>query len=141
MEIRRVTHGDEVTAAEHLFDGPARPEATRKFLGRDDHHLLLAYWPGEPRAIGMISGVEMTHPDKGTEMFLYELGVQEEYQRRGIATALVSALRALAVERGCSGVWVVADSDNDAANATYTALGAAASPTITYTWETDFSSV
>ena len=44
------------------------------------------------RPVGMISGVETTHPDKGTEMFLYELGVDEDARRRGVATALVNAL-------------------------------------------------
>jgi hypothetical protein len=29
-------------------------------------------------AAGFVSGVEMSHPDKGTEMFLYELSVAEE---------------------------------------------------------------
>ncbi len=32
----------------------------------------------------MVSGVELTHPDKGTEMFLYELGVAERFRGRGI---------------------------------------------------------
>jgi ribosomal protein S18 acetylase RimI-like enzyme len=44
----------------------------------------------------MVTGVEMTHPDKGTEMFLYELGVADEHQGRGIGRALVSALADLA---------------------------------------------
>jgi hypothetical protein len=63
-------------AAEDLFDGPARPDATTKFLTTDGHHLLVAYVEGKP--VGMVTGVETTHPDKGTEMFLYELAVAEE---------------------------------------------------------------
>ena len=37
--------GDDglVAAASHLFDGPARPEATARFLAEDGHHLLVAY--------------------------------------------------------------------------------------------------
>ena len=31
----------------------------------------------------MVSGVETTHPDKGTEMFLYELGVAALATYRG----------------------------------------------------------
>ena len=39
--------------------------------------------------MGFVSGVEVTHPDKGTEMFLYELAVDEPFRRRGIGRALV----------------------------------------------------
>ena len=72
----------------------------------------------------LISGVETTHPDKGTEMFLYELGVAEEHRRQGIGRALVVALADLARGRGCYGMWVGVDVDNDAAQATYLAGGA-----------------
>ncbi|HZE00492.1 MAG TPA: GNAT family N-acetyltransferase, partial [Pseudonocardiaceae bacterium] len=51
-------------------------------------------------------------PDKGTEMFLYELGVDDRFRRRGIGKALVAALAELARESGCYGMWVLTDSDN-----------------------------
>jgi len=55
MDIRVLCPGDDglVAAASHLFDGP----------------------------VGFVSGVEVTHPDKGTEMFLYELAVDETFRR------------------------------------------------------------
>ena len=43
----------------------------------------------------------------------------------GSRTALVDALRALAVERGCYGMWVLTDDDNVAATKTYTGAGGA----------------
>ena len=70
-----------------------------------------------------MSGVEVTHPDKGTEMFLYELAVDEAHRRQGIGTALVQVLRDLARERGCYGMWVLTDDDNAAAGATYRKAG------------------
>jgi len=73
--------------------------------------------------VGFVSGVEMTHPDKGTEMFLYELGVAPEARNRGIGRALVAALAQLAQDRGCYGMWVLTDDDNEAALATYNATG------------------
>ena len=36
---------------------------------------VIAYVDARP--VGFVSGVEMTHPDKDTEMFLYELAVDE----------------------------------------------------------------
>jgi ribosomal protein S18 acetylase RimI-like enzyme len=121
MEIRRITQVDAVEAAGHLFDAPPRREATERFLADQRHHLLIAYVDGVPA--GMVTGVEMTHPDKGTEMFLYELSVDEAFRGRGIGAALVSALAELARERGCYGQWVITDEDNGAALATYKRAG------------------
>ena len=122
MDIRRLTDVADVLAASALFDGPALPEWAADFLAAPRHHLLVAYVDGTPA--GMITGVEMTMPDKGTEMFLYELGVDPAYQRRGIGRALADALVAIAVEHGCYGMWVLTDHDNDAALATYRGSGA-----------------
>jgi ribosomal protein S18 acetylase RimI-like enzyme len=78
----------------------------------------------------------MTHPDKGTEMFLYELGVVEDARRAGVGTALVDALRELAADRGCYGMWVLTEPDNAAANATYRRAGAVdVQPSVMYSWE------
>jgi len=124
VEIRVCRPGDDqlVAAASHLFDGPAEPAATARFLAEDGHHLLVAY--KDEHAVGFVSGVEVTHPDKGTEMFLYELGVDEAFRRRGIGRALVERLASLARDAGCYGMWVVTDDDNDAARATYEGTGA-----------------
>ncbi|MFG2308548.1 GNAT family N-acetyltransferase [Streptomyces sp. NPDC048566] len=121
MRTRRATTVGELTAAGHLFDGPVRPEYARRFLETPGHHLYLAYEGGEP--VGFVSGVETVHPDKGTEMFLYELGVAEPFRRRGIGRALVRELAALARERGCYGMWVGVDTGNDAALAVYRGAG------------------
>ena len=112
---------ERVLRAGHLFDYPARPDAVNRFLTDPNHHLLIAY--SGDAAAGFVSGVEVTHPDKGTEMFLYELAVDEAYRRQGIGTALVEALRDLARAQGCYGMWVLTDDDNAAAGATYRKAG------------------
>ena len=90
----------------------------------------------DDRPVGMVSGVETTHPDKGTEMFLYELGVVEDSRRRGVATALVNALATLARDRGCYAMWVGVDSDNAAALATYRRSGAHEETTaVVFSWD------
>jgi ribosomal protein S18 acetylase RimI-like enzyme len=140
-EIRAARTVDEIVAAEHLFDGPVKPEGVGRFLVEDGHHLLLAYPDREPypdgpvngsvgesdaaAPVGFVSGVEVTHPDKGTEMFLYELAVAEAHRRRGVGRALVEALAELARQRGCYGMWVLTDRGNPAALAAYRGAGAA----------------
>ncbi|MGW0564327.1 N-acetyltransferase family protein [Streptomyces sp. NPDC003016] len=120
--VRRATTVAEVTAAEHLYDGPARPDRAERFLVAPGHLMLVAYVDGKPA--GMVSGIEMTHPDKGTEMCLYELSVDEAFRRRGIGRVLTRALAEVAEERGCYGMWVGVERDNDAALATYRSAGA-----------------
>jgi len=128
VRIERLVDAAAVKAGADLFDEPPRAAATEQFLNSPGHHLLFAYddesHDGAAAVIGMISGVETTHPDKGTEMFLYELGVAPAARRRGVATELVQALATLAKARGCYGMWVGVDVDNVAALATYRRAGA-----------------
>jgi aminoglycoside 3-N-acetyltransferase I len=123
MHIERVVDPADVHRAGDLFDSAPLPEPTERFLADPGHHLLLAY-DGAGRAIGMISGIETTHPDKGTEMFIYELGVAPAARMQGVATELVKALADLARRRGCYGMWVGTEPDNAAAQATYRKAGA-----------------
>jgi ribosomal protein S18 acetylase RimI-like enzyme len=123
VEIRRVTDLEAVKAADALFDKPVDQRAAERFLASEGHHLLLAYVATKP--VGMITGVEMTHPDKGTEMFLYELGVHPDHRGLGIGRRLVRQLGDLARNRGCRGMWVLTEPDNEAAQATYRGSGGA----------------
>jgi ribosomal protein S18 acetylase RimI-like enzyme len=125
MDVRALHSGDDaaVLAAGHLFDRGVDAASTARFLADPGHHLLVAYDDDE-RPVGFVSGVEMTHPDKGTEMFLYELGVDEPARRQGFGRTLVAALASLARERGCYGMFVFTDDDNAAARATYRSAGA-----------------
>jgi len=119
VKIERLGPDDveRALALEELLDGPPLAAATARFLQEAGHHLLVAFEDDVP--VGMVTGVEMTHPDKGTEMFLYELGVAEAFGRRGIGRALVDRLADIARSAGCYGMWVLTDHDNAAAIATY----------------------
>jgi ribosomal protein S18 acetylase RimI-like enzyme len=135
MDIRRMDHDavPSVMAAAALFDSEPRPDWVSRFLTREGHHLLIAYVDEVPA--GFVSGVETIHPDKGTEMLLYELGVAEQFRQQGIGRALTRALLAIAGDRGCYGMWVPLELDNDPAVATYRSAGAAEpAHALTMTW-------
>jgi ribosomal protein S18 acetylase RimI-like enzyme len=119
MVIRRLGGGDEahVLAAGDLFDNPPQEDWARSFLDEPTHHMLIAYLGEHP--VGFVTGVEMVHPDKGREMFLYELSVGPAWRRRGVAKALIQHLIDIARERDCYGMWVLTEEDNEGALATY----------------------
>jgi aminoglycoside 3-N-acetyltransferase I len=135
MRIERVADAAAVHRAADLFDSPPLAAATERFLADPTHHLLFAY-DDDGRPIGMISGVETTHPDKGTEMLVYELGVAPAARLQGVATKLVRALADVARRRGCYGMWVGTEPDNKAAQATYRRAGADdEAPFILMSWD------
>jgi ribosomal protein S18 acetylase RimI-like enzyme len=83
VRIERLgTGGDScVSEAGSLFDNPADPAATADFLARPDHYIFVADEDEVPA--GFVSGILLVHPDKGREMFLYELAIDEAHRRRG----------------------------------------------------------
>ena len=123
MRIERLGPGDDarVLEAGPLFDNPADPTATADFLARPGHYLFVAYEGDLPA--GFVSGVLLVHPDKGREMFLYELAVDQAYRRRGYARALVERLAAAAREADCYSMWALTDDHNTAALAAYESAG------------------
>jgi len=136
MQIIRLDAGDvdKVIAAADLFDRQPQRAATARFLAASGHHLLIAY--DGPTPIGFVSGIETVHPDKGAEMFLYELGVAESHRRRGVGRALVERLAGIARSLDCYGMWVATDDSNTAALATYETAGATRDdqPAVILTW-------
>lgn len=58
-----------------------------------------------------------------TEIYIYDLAVDERYRRRGIATALIEKLREIARDRGAYVIFVQADPPDEPAVALYTKLG------------------
>jgi RimJ/RimL family protein N-acetyltransferase len=67
---------------------------------------------------------------------VYELGVAPAARLQGVATELVRELAALARERGCYGMWVGTEPDNEAAQATYRRAGATEeAPFVLLNWD------
>lgn len=58
-----------------------------------------------------------------SEIYIYDLAVAAAYRRRGIAEAMITALRQEAATRGAWAIYVQADHGDDPAIALYTKLG------------------
>ncbi|MDX2202347.1 MAG: GNAT family N-acetyltransferase [Hyphomicrobiaceae bacterium] len=80
------------------------------------------------RAEAVVGGLVAYQLDKfeqdRREIYIYDLAVDAGYRRRGIATAMIDALRREAVRRNAYGIFVQADLVDAPAIALYTKLGA-----------------
>jgi aminoglycoside 3-N-acetyltransferase I len=94
-----------------------------RMLDREDFHVWVAR--AEGKVVGGLSAYEMSMFDQEqTEMFLYEIGVGEGHRRKGIARALVEALRITCAERGIEVIFVGTEPHNTAAKRLYLSTGA-----------------
>jgi ribosomal protein S18 acetylase RimI-like enzyme len=134
VDIIRATTVADVLSANSLYDKPATEDVAATFLATPGHHLFVAR--NGASTVGFVSGVEMVHPDKGTEMFLYELAVDESMRRQGIGTALIEALADLAKRSGCYDMWVLVDEGDEIPQAVYKSAGGnlSQSPHL-FTWD------
>jgi ribosomal protein S18 acetylase RimI-like enzyme len=125
IHLARPSDAADVLTAD-VFDHAGDAAATTRFLGSPgaaDRRNILFLARMEGRVVGFVSGTVLDHPDKPRNLLLQELGVNEDARRRGIARALLAALRAEGRARGCTITWVLTEGENEAARATYAAAG------------------
>ena len=58
-----------------------------------------------------------------SEIYIYDLAVDSEHRREGVATKLIKALKRIAIARGAYVIFVQADYDDEPAIALYKKLG------------------
>lgn len=140
-QIRLVTFDQTMVEAliaikEGLFDLDVDPVQARAFLD-DPRHMIIVAYVGK-QDVGMVTAVEMYHPDKQPALFINELGVRDEWLRQGIGTQLMEAMIALGRERGCKGVWLGTEHDNDAALGLYRSMKAQEMSFVGFAWDGAF---
>jgi ribosomal protein S18 acetylase RimI-like enzyme len=126
LTVRRESTVDGALAAEFdaLFDEGMSWDAEQgqQFLAHPDTLLLVARWDGE--ACGFLSAYRLQRFDRRrAEVLLYEIGVEEPFQRRGVGRALVEEAKRWAAEVGADELWVLTEDDNTPARALYAATG------------------
>ncbi len=95
----------------------------QRLLGRDSF-IALAAWRGD-EMVGALAGYELVKYEQNrSEIYIYDLAVREAFRRQGVATALIDALKPIAVAAGAWMIFVQADPVDCPAVALYAKLGA-----------------
>jgi aminoglycoside 3-N-acetyltransferase I len=100
-------------------------EYLRRLLA-SDAFIAVASFEGPSLTGGLTAYVLPKFEQARTEIYIYDLAVDEQHRRQGIATALVTALKKIATERGAYVIYVQADQVDAAAIALYAGLGVGA---------------
>ncbi len=95
-------------------------EHIEESLRQDDHLFCIAYHDGQFG--GMASAFALTKPDGDKWLYVNEVDVPIEKQRRGVGTELMKFLKAEGKRLGCIEMWLGTEKDNTAANALYNSL-------------------
>ena len=132
MQIRRLVEGDEEAACQlieqvkfAIDEAPhvsLDPADMRTLLADERAYLIAACVDDKP--VGLVYGYRFPRLDGPRPMmFLYEIGVLEQYRRRGLGRALVEKLKRFAEEHNCRKMFVPTQASNEAAMALYRSTG------------------
>jgi aminoglycoside 3-N-acetyltransferase I len=108
--------------AESYVSAPPSDNYLNTLIGRDDFIPLVAVSDGAVVG-GLAAYVLRKFEQERSEIYIYDLAVDENYRRRGIATGLINKLREIAREKGAWVIYVQADHGDDPATKLYESLG------------------
>ena len=102
----------------------ARPAAAYLERLLDREHVIPVVAIAGGKIIGGLVAYELDKFEQDRrEVYIYDLAVQEDYRRRGVATALIQHLRQISGQRRAWVIYVQADYGDEPAIALYTKLG------------------
>ncbi len=104
--------------------GDARPDSEyiESLLKGDTFIALVAL--DDSKVVGGLAAYELKKfEQKRSEIYIYDLAVDENYRRNGIATGLIENLKPIAREKGAWVIYVQADYGDAPAVSLYTKLG------------------
>jgi aminoglycoside 3-N-acetyltransferase I len=135
MNVRRLGASDAQAMRElnalfsSAFDDPASYPAhepgdayLQRVLGNDAVIVLVAAEAGQIVG-GLVAYVLPKLEQERSEIYIYDLAVDEAFRRRGVATGLIDELKGIAAEIGGWVIYVQADYGDDPAIALYNRLG------------------
>ncbi|MCB5292146.1 GNAT family N-acetyltransferase [Arthrobacter sp. SO3] len=111
LEVRRLVRGDAAeahvmfTMMARVFEEDSEPlgeDYLEDLLGREGFWALAAFI-GPDIVAGLTAHTLPMTRSRSSEVFIYDLAVRQDHRRKGVATRLVSELRALAAVAGIGG--------------------------------------
>ena len=112
---------------ENFFSAPPSDDYLIDLLSNAGFVLLAASVDGE--IVGALSAYELKKYERErSEFYIYDLAVAEPFRRRGVATALIEALKPIAAAAGGWVIFVQADRVDEPAVALYRKLGVEEEP-------------
>ena len=94
----------------------------QQLLAKESFHVWVV--TVEEEVVGGLTAYEIDMFDEvAKEIFLFEIGVTETYQNKGIATALIESLKAYCVTKGIKVIFVGTSLENAAAKRLYEKTG------------------
>ena len=113
----------------HVFDQldtyvGAQPRGAylEKLLG-GEQFIAIVTLDGEAVVGGLAAYELKKFEQERSEIYIYDLAVDENHRRQGVATGLIEHLKGIAIARGAYVIFVQADYSDDPAIALYTKLG------------------
>jgi aminoglycoside 3-N-acetyltransferase I len=107
---------------ETYHDAPPPDAYVRELLARDTFILLTA--EGDGRVVGALAAYVLPKFEQArAEVYIYDLAVDADHRRQGIATALIDRLKVEAAARNAWVIYVQADYGDDPAIALYAKAG------------------
>ena len=117
MNVRRLGLGDEDVVREL-----AEREPQTELLADERTLFLAAFEDSTPIGFVLAHVLPRRHGDPA-HLFVYEIGVHDEFRRKGVGTALMQRLAELARENDLRDAFVLTNESNAGAMAFYEAIG------------------
>ena len=119
--LNRLFHTEFDGAADYVVAPPPDDYLRSKLAQK---HIFALVAEAEGQLVGGLVAYALDKIEQArAEVYIYDLAVVASHRRRGIATALIEALRPLARAAGAWVIFVQADHGDDPAIALYTKLG------------------
>ncbi|QKK26839.1 GNAT family N-acetyltransferase [Rhizobium hidalgonense] len=131
--LTRDTAGLLENIAKEVFDEEISPQRLATFLESPGHLMIIAVCGKQ--VIGQVAAYVHCHPDQASDVYIDNLGVAPPFQRRGVARRLVDEVFAWGKTLGCHQVWIITDTENNAARALYEGRDAAAEPVVMFSYK------
>lgn len=113
MRLLNALFADSFDDAESYSEQPPSDDYVQSFLAAGQHIVLVATH-GEQVVGGLVAYHLIKFERTRSEVYVYDLAVARDHQRRGIGKALMTEIRKIAKDLGAYVVFVQADDGDDA---------------------------